>query len=90
MSKKIYYQFDGTDQIFWSEEYNLELNANGTRSELGLPYWTDYKIIENDRITDNPNSDIKALSPSDDNSSHQEPTSVSPSVKKTKLRKKAV
>lgn len=87
MSKKIYYQFDGTDQVWMSEEYNLELNINQTRSEMGLPYWTDYKIIQpDDRINpiSDPNPKIDTSNPSDSGS--PQPTAISKRSRKTKNR----
>jgi hypothetical protein len=85
MSKKISFQFDGTDKVWTSEEYNLELNINTTRSELGLPYWTDYKIIPaDDRTNPSNNNDSKIDNPNLSSSNSQEPTPVR---KRTRTRK---
>jgi len=91
MSKKIYWQFDGTEEIWSSEEYNLEININQTRSEMGLPYWTDFKIIEqHDRTNPNPDTNPKIDTPNLSSSGHQEPTPVSKPTRTRAPRKKAV
>lgn len=76
MNKKIYYQFDGTDQVWISEEYNLELNANQTRSEMGLPYWTSYKIITNDRTNPTLDNNSEIDTPNLSSGGHQKPTPI--------------
>ena len=89
MSNKIYYQFDGTEQVWTSEEYNLELNANQTRSEMGLPYWTDYKIIQRDARNESTNPVNQIDTPSPSNSGDQKPTPVPNRNRKAKARQKA-
>ena len=91
MIKKIQYKFEDFDQVHEAEEWELESRIEETRSELGIPIWTETKILEENIIQeDEPRDDLKIISSSTELVSHNQPKPVPKRTRKVKDKQEAM
>ena len=91
LDKIVYYTLEThPGQVFQSAEWCLESNIMMKKHELGIPIWTNHKILKNYEPDPNPEQDlITALSSTHDGNLNESRVVPQP-AKKSRSRKKAV